>query len=81
MLVAPFLAYRANPAAIGAALALATGFSSHLSIFAKGAGIIVVEQGSARGVHIGAAEVCRAAVPVTLLCQGGACRTNEEAGT
>lgn len=66
MLVTPFLSHAANPLAIGAALSLGTGFSSNLVIFGSLAGIIVVEQAAARHVRIGAAEFCRAGLPVTL---------------
>ncbi|AMM86597.1 SLC13 family permease [Martelella sp. AD-3] len=68
MLLAPFLPHAANTDALGAALALGTGFSSNLIIFGSLAGIIVVEQAKDRGVKIGMGEFCRAGVPVTLLC-------------
>jgi len=68
MLVAPFLSHSADPHAVGAALALGTGFASNLLIFGSLAGIIVVEQAAAHGVRIGAAEFSRAGVPVALLC-------------
>ena len=68
MLLVPFLSHGTNPTAIGAALSLGTGFSSNLVIFGSLAGIIVVEQAAARGIRIGAAEFCRAGVPVTMLC-------------
>lgn len=66
MLLTPFLPHAADHTAIGAALALGTGFSSNLIIFGSLAGIIVVEQAAERGVKITMAEFCRAGVPVTV---------------
>lgn len=67
MLLTPFLPNAADHTAIGAALALGTGFSSNLIIFGSLAGIIVVEQAAERGVKITMAEFCRAGVPVSVL--------------
>ena len=68
MLAAPFLDNAARPEALGAAIALGTGFSSNLVIFGSLAGIIVAEQGRAHGVEIGFREFSRAGVPAALLC-------------
>nr|WP_272212977.1 SLC13 family permease [Marinicella sp. W31]MDC2878913.1 SLC13 family permease [Marinicella sp. W31] len=68
MLLAPFLPHTADANALGAALALGTGFSSNLIIFGSLAGIIVVEQAGDRGVKIGMREFCRAGIPISLLC-------------
>lgn len=68
MLVAPFLDGAARPEALGAAIALGTGFSSNLVIFGSLAGIIVAEQGKAHGVQIGFGEFSRAGLPVVALC-------------
>jgi len=70
MLLVPFLsdAAGAGSTALGAALALGTGFSSNMIIFGSLAGIIVVEQAAQRGVTITMREFCRAGVPVTALC-------------
>jgi Na+/H+ antiporter NhaD/arsenite permease-like protein len=67
MLLTPFLPHSTDHTAIGAALALGTGFSSNLIIFGSLAGIIVLEQAAERGVKITMAEFCRAGVPVTVL--------------
>lgn len=68
MLLVPFLNPGTDRDALGAALALGTGFSSNLIIFGSLAGIIVVEQAAAHGVKISFSEFCRAGVPVTLAC-------------
>lgn len=68
MLVAPFLDGSVNAEALGAAIALGTGFSSNMVIFGSLAGIIVAEQGRAHGVTIGFAEFTLAGLPVSLLC-------------
>ncbi|MEW5423029.1 SLC13 family permease [Amorphus sp. 3PC139-8] len=68
MLLAPFLPHTGNVDALGAALALGTGFSSNLIIFGSLAGIIVVEQAAGRGIKIGMREFCRAGIPVSVLC-------------
>lgn len=70
MLLVPFLEVGQNRDALGAALALGTGFSSSLVIFGSLAGIIVVEQAAARGVKISFAEFSRSGVPTALLCMG-----------
>ena len=67
MLVAPFLEGAAHPDALGAAIALGTGFSSNLVIFGSLAGIIVAEQGKAHGVEISFGEFSRAGLPVAAL--------------
>ena len=68
MLLAPLIQGATHPDAVGAALALGTGFSSNLLIFGSLAGIIVVEQAAARGIHISFGEFARAGAPVTLAC-------------
>ncbi len=68
MLVAPFLHGAAHAEALGAAIALGSGFSSNIVIFGSIAGIIVAEQGQAHGVKISFAEFTRAGLPVSLLC-------------
>lgn len=66
MLVEPFIRNAAHPEALGAAIALGTGFSSNAVIFGSLAGIIVAEQGGRRGIVVGFAEFARAGVPVAL---------------
>jgi Na+/H+ antiporter NhaD/arsenite permease-like protein len=66
MLVEPFIRDAAHPEAVGAAIALGTGFSSNAVIFGSLAGIIVAEQGGRRGIVVGFAEFARAGVPVAL---------------
>lgn len=68
MLLVPFLEPGTHADAIGAALALGTGFSSNLIVFGSLAGIIVVEQAAACGVRISFGEFARAGVPVTIVC-------------
>lgn len=68
MLLIPFLTPGSQAEALGAALALGTGFSSNLIVFGSLAGIIVVEQAAASGVKISFGEFARAGVPVTLAC-------------
>lgn len=68
MLLAPFLERATDAPALGAAIALGTGFSSNLVVFGSLAGIIVVEQAAHHGVRIGLGEFCRAGIPVSLAC-------------
>lgn len=68
MLVIPYLGGAGDHDALGAALALGTGFSSNMVIFGSLAGIIVVEQAAAKGVTISFGEFARAGVPVALAC-------------
>lgn len=68
MLLVPLLKPGPEADALGAALALGTGFSSNLIVFGSLAGIIVVEQAAASGVKISFGEFARAGVPVTLAC-------------
>jgi Na+/H+ antiporter NhaD/arsenite permease-like protein len=71
MLLVPFLEPghdRALADALGAALALGTGFSSNLIVFGSLAGIIVVEQAAVCGIRISFGEFARAGVPVALAC-------------
>ncbi|MGH2343179.1 SLC13 family permease [Segnochrobactraceae bacterium EtOH-i3] len=67
MLLVPFLHAGENADALGAALALGTGFSSNLIVFGSLAGIIVVEQAARCGVRISFGEFARAGVPVTVV--------------
>ncbi|MDR2187441.1 MAG: anion transporter [Azonexus sp.] len=67
MLVLPFLDGAAHPLALGAAIALGTGFSSNALLFGSLAGIIVVEEGRGREVVISLGDFARAGVPVALL--------------
>jgi Na+/H+ antiporter NhaD/arsenite permease-like protein len=68
MLLVPYLGAGGDRDALGAALALGTGFSSNLVVFGSLAGIIVVEQAKAQGVTIGFGEFARAGVPAALAC-------------
>ncbi|QYY34480.1 SLC13 family permease [Ruficoccus sp. ZRK36] len=66
MLLTPYLHPGAGADALGAALALSTGFSSNMIIFGSLAGIIVVEQAAACGIKIGFGEFAKAGLPVSL---------------
>jgi Na+/H+ antiporter NhaD/arsenite permease-like protein len=66
MLLVPYLHPGAHGDALGAALALGTGFSSNMIIFGSLAGIIVVEQAKACGIKISFGEFARAGIPVML---------------
>ncbi|MBL8905652.1 MAG: DUF1646 family protein [Rhizobiales bacterium] len=68
MLLVPYLDPVSDANAIGAALALGTGFSCNLILFGSLAGIIVVEEARVRGVRISFAEFARSGVPVALAC-------------
>lgn len=68
MLLVPYLDAGGNSDALGAALALGTGFASNLIVFGSLAGIIVVEQAARRGVKISFGEFARAGVPVAIAC-------------
>ena len=68
MLLVPYLEPGGHGAALGAALALGTGFSSNLIVFGSLAGIIVVEQSAACGVRISFGTFAKAGVPVALSC-------------
>ena len=68
MLLVPSLDTGGPVNAMGAALALGTGFSSNLIVFGSLAGIIVVEAAAKYGVKISFGEFCRAGVPVGLAC-------------
>jgi Na+/H+ antiporter NhaD/arsenite permease-like protein len=68
MLLIPYLGGSGDHAALGAALALGTGFSSNMVVFGSLAGIIVVEQARAQGIRIGFGEFSRAGLPVSLAC-------------
>jgi len=68
MLVAPFIDGAQRPEALGAAIALGTGFSSNALIFGSLAGIIVAEEGRKRGITIGFAAFARAGLPASILC-------------
>lgn len=68
MLLIPYLHTGPGADALGAALALGTGFSSNMIIFGSLAGIIVVEQAGERGVKISFAEFSKAGIVVMTLC-------------
>lgn len=68
MLLVPSLGTGGPVDAMGAALALGTGFSGNLIVFGSLAGIIVVEAAAKQGVKISFGEFCRAGVPVTAAC-------------
>jgi len=68
MLLVPYLDPGNDPNALGAALALGTGFSCNLILFGSLAGIIVVEEARARGIKISFGEFARSGVPVALAC-------------
>jgi Na+/H+ antiporter NhaD/arsenite permease-like protein len=68
MLVVPYLDASGCHDALGAALALGTGFASNLIVFGSLAGIIVVEESARRGVGISFGEFARAGVPVAVAC-------------
>ncbi|MBC2593064.1 transporter [Ruficoccus amylovorans] len=67
MLLVPYLHPGETANALGAALALGTGFSSNMIIFGSLAGIIVVEQAAACGIKISFGEFAKAGIPVTLV--------------
>lgn len=68
MLLVPYLEVGANRDALGAALALGTGFSSSLVVFGSLAGIIVVEQAAAHGVKISFWEFSRSGIIAAFAC-------------
>jgi len=68
MLLVPYLQSGSGSDALGAALALGTGFSSNMIVFGSLAGIIVVEQAAARGIKISFAEFSRTGIVVMALC-------------
>jgi Na+/H+ antiporter NhaD/arsenite permease-like protein len=68
MLLVPFLQQGLERDALGAALALGTGFSSNFVVFGSLAGIIVVEQAAAHGTTISFKEFSRAGIPVAIAC-------------
>lgn len=68
MLLVPSLGTGGPVDAMGAALALGTGFSGNLIVFGSLAGIIVVEAAAKQGVKISFGEFCRAGVPVAIAC-------------
>ena len=68
MLLVPYLGHAPDRDALGAALALGTGFSSNLIVFGSLAGIIVVEQAKALGIRISFMEFSRAGIPVAIAC-------------
>lgn len=68
MLLVPYLQAGADSAALCAALALGTGFSSNMIIFGSLAGIVVVEQSKACGVKISFMDFAKAGLPVSLAC-------------
>ncbi|WP_395665847.1 SLC13 family permease [Methylocella sp.] len=67
MLVAPFIQGAPQSDALGAAIALGTGFSSNMVIFGSLAGIIIAEQGRANSVSVGFWAFTRVGLPIALL--------------
>lgn len=68
MLLVPYLNHEENANALGAALALGSGFSSNLFVFGSLAGIIVVEQAKIYGVKISFMEFTRSGSITALVC-------------
>ncbi|MBB3772721.1 Na+/H+ antiporter NhaD/arsenite permease-like protein [Angulomicrobium tetraedrale] len=68
MLVAPFIGGSHAPEALGAAIALGTGFSSSAVIFGSLVGIIVAEECRKRGIALSFAEFARAGLPTSIIC-------------
>lgn len=68
MLVVPFIHDTPQPEALGAAIALGTGFSSSAVIFGSLVGIIVAEECRKRGIALGFGEFARAGLPTSILC-------------
>lgn len=68
MLLVPYLSHEENANALGAALALGSGFSSNLFVFGSLAGIIVVEQAKIYGVKISFMEFTRSGGITALIC-------------
>ncbi|MBS7544041.1 SLC13 family permease [Ancylobacter oerskovii] len=68
MLVAPFIGGTHQPEALGAAIALGTGFSSSAVIFGSLVAIIVAEECRKRGIPLSFAEFARAGLPISILC-------------
>lgn len=68
MLVAPFIGGTQQPEALGAAIALGTGFSSSAVIFGSLVGIIVAEECRKRGISLSFTEFARAGVPTSIIC-------------
>lgn len=68
MLVAPFIGGAHQPEALGAAIALGTGFSSSAVIFGSLVGIIVAEECRKRSIPLSFAEFARAGLPTSILC-------------
>ena len=68
MLLVPYLKHEENANALGAALALGSGFSSNFFVFGSLAGIIVVEQAKLYGVKISFMEFTRSGGIIALIC-------------
>lgn len=68
MLVVPFVTGADQAEALGAAIALGTGFSSNAILSGSLAGIIVAEEGRKHGVTIGFGEFAKAGTPIAILC-------------
>ncbi len=69
MLVMPYV-HPTNPEALGAAMALGSGFSSNFVVFGSLAGIIVVQAAGQHGIRIPFSEFTRAGAATTVLCLG-----------
>lgn len=68
MLLVPYLSHDTHVNALGAALALGSGFSSNLFVFGSLAGIIVVEQAKLYGVKISFMEFARSGGVIAAVC-------------
>lgn len=68
MLLVPYISHHINQDALGAALALGSGFSSNFFVFGSLAGIIVVEQARLYGVKISFAEFSRSGGIIAAIC-------------
>jgi len=68
MLLVPYVTHEGNADAVGAALALGSGFSSNFFVFGSLAGIIVVEQAKIYGVKISFMEFTRSGGITALVC-------------
>lgn len=68
MLLVPYVSHEGSVDALGAALALGSGFSSNFFVFGSLAGIIVVEQAKIYGVKISFMEFTRSGGITALIC-------------
>jgi len=68
MLLIPYISHQHNSDALGAALALGSGFSSNIFVFGSLAGIIIVEQAKIYGVKISFSEFTRSGGIIAVIC-------------